>query len=224
MEQKRQCQRDRGAGYKNRVSLSSVQAAHEQHTPVHTCWSVCGCTAEPPSTLQRLWLASVTWQLWNFFTGNPQQRWEKQKYSLVSTFMPYTIRKFSLLLLWTAVRGHSLESLWHTDVPRDATGSSRSLWGQCAPHTSKGLNPTDRSILASTKTIGKIYYSYFQYSCSFIFWRDVIMVLLHKVQEQNKTRSFKVRNAASGRPKCSTTYRRYSHEILQPVNDSILSF
>lgn len=20
--------------------------------PVHTCWSVCGCTAEPPSTLQ----------------------------------------------------------------------------------------------------------------------------------------------------------------------------
>lgn len=165
MEQKRQCQRDRGAGYKNRVSLSSVQAAHEQHTPVHTCWSVCGCTAEPPSTLQRLWLASVTWQLWNFFTGNPQQRWEKQKYSLVSTFMPYTIRKFSLLLLWTAVRGHSLESLWHTDVPRDATGSSRSLGGQCAPHTSKGLNPTQQ-----------VYFSFYKNN-----WKNLTIIMIFSI-------------------------------------------
>lgn len=44
------------------LTLSRGQAADGQHRPAHTFWSVCGCTAEPPSPLQWLCLASVTWQ------------------------------------------------------------------------------------------------------------------------------------------------------------------
>lgn len=74
-------------------------------------------------------------------------------------------RKFSLFLLWTAVRGHSLESLWHTDVPRDATGSSRSLWGQCAPHTSKGLNPTEQ-----------VYFSFYKSN-----WKNLTIIMIFSI-------------------------------------------
>lgn len=163
------------------LTLSRAQAAHGQaQTCAHRLECLSG-TAEPSSTLQGL---TGLWDLGNHGASSLENfsTDERNRNSLlVAIFMLYTIRKFSLLLLWAAVRCHSLESLW------DTTGSPRSPWGQYVPHTSEELNPT-----------AKIYFSFCKsnqknqiimiFSILVVLYFEEMLQWLFSIKFRNKTK------------------------------------
>lgn len=145
----------------------------------HAGVSVASQLSLPPHFCGSEWILWLG-KLWSFFTGKPQHRQEKQKYS--PCFYIYSLWDYEESLVWSYFEQQSGLTLWShsgTQVSPETPQSLLDHYGVSMFHTPlKGWILQQRSILASPKAIGKIYYYDFQNSCSFPFWKDVIMVSL----------------------------------------------
>lgn len=173
MEQKWQCHRERGAGCKSRLSLWAEVRLLMGSTDLHTRSgaSVAAQLSLPPHCSGSAWLLWLG-KLWSFFIGKPQHGWEKQKYSLVSIFMLYTVRK-KVYLLFEQQSEVTLWSHCGTQMSPEMPQALLDHYGVSTFNTPPGgWILQQKSILASAKAIRNIWLSlWFQYSCSFILKR-----------------------------------------------------